>query len=89
MFWRVDFTPGSGQHLPGASPQHLDAAHGANCWALCKEIVPMGKAWLLLKAVSDCLQTVFWVYQSRSYTSVSRQNNSSSLQQILVEMRCC
>lgn len=62
MFWRMDLTPGFGQHLPGASPQHLDAAHGPNCWVLCKEVLPTGKAWLLLKAISDCLQIVFWLF---------------------------
>lgn len=65
MFWRVDFSPGSGQHLPGASPQHLDAAHGATSWALRKETLPTGKAQLLPKAFSDGLQAVFSLFRPR------------------------
>lgn len=76
MFWRVDFSPGSVQNHPGASPQHLDAAHGATSWAPHKEILPMGKLGCFPKPLVAVCRLCFCcseprVHQSRSCSSVS------------------
>lgn len=85
MFWRVDFSADSGQHLSGASPQYLNAAHGV-FMGTTKGDRARGQG--LASSPSHVCRLSFGcsdpgLYQLCSYSSVSWQNNSSSLQKNL------
>lgn len=79
---RVDFSPGSRQHLPGAGPQQLDAARGATPLVLHKETLPMDEGQLFRKATSDyrlaCGCSDPWMYLSHTCSLVPWQNKSPS-----------
>ena len=83
LLWRVDFSPGSGQHLPGAGPQQLDAARGATPWVLHKETLPMDEAQLLPKATG---WTTGWLLVVQTQGYITHIPASQSLGRITLHL---